>query len=275
MIRIMVVKYLALVSLLTGTSGFLVTNHTCVHDKFNCQDGSCIPINWRCDNEIDCKSGIDEEGCHNKTTCSGGSFRCSSGACVPHRWRCDGEMDCNDGSDEQNCTSSVSTTTTQSTTQSMMTSIMTTSSSTEKTPPSPTTMRPDPSCQDEQLNCQVLVADIDICSMPVSAQLLCASTCHMCSGSPGTQHVTNSHIPHTSHMNPGFPTAAPSSTTGSTHAPYTAPPTDEAIVSGCEDAENNCAHLVKTVNICSDTVKAKFLCKRTCSVCDEAPVLIG
>ncbi|XP_062586689.1 low-density lipoprotein receptor-like [Saccostrea cucullata] len=272
----MVAKYLTLFSFFTGTFGFLVTNHTCVHDKFNCQDGSCIPINWRCDNEIDCKSGIDEDGCHNKTTCSGGSFQCSSGACIPHRWRCDGEMDCNDGSDEQKCSSSVSTSTTHSTSLPVITSVIMTSSSTsstEKASTSKTTMKPDPNCRDEQLNCQVLVADIDICSMPVSAQLLCASTCNMCSGSTGSQHVTNIHSSqsYTSHVNPGFPTAAPTSTTtGSTHAPYTAPPTDVAILSGCEDAESNCAHLVKTVNICSDPVKAKFLCKRTCSICDEA-----
>lgn len=49
--------------LVLGTFGLPTTNHTCVHDKFNCQDGTCIPINWRCDGEMDCKSEIDEYGC--------------------------------------------------------------------------------------------------------------------------------------------------------------------------------------------------------------------
>ncbi|XP_048776892.2 low-density lipoprotein receptor-like isoform X2 [Ostrea edulis] len=277
----MVEKYLVLVFLVHGTFGLPTTNHTCVHDKFNCQDGTCIPINWRCDGEMDCKSEIDEYGCDNKTTCSGGSFQCSSGACVPHRWRCDGEVDCQDGSDEENCVSIVPTSTTQSTMSSasmMMTSSSEISIATTMTS-GPSIEGPDPSCKDGQLNCQVLVADIDICSMPASAQLLCASTCHMCSGSSGSQHVTNTQSMQTNHVNPGFPTAAPTSATkattteGSTHAPYTAPPTDETAGPGCVDVENNCDHLVKTVNICNDGVKARFLCQKTCNVCDGLQII--
>jgi hypothetical protein len=49
--------------LVLGAFGLPATNHTCVHDKFNCQDGTCIPINWRCDGEKDCKSELDEKGC--------------------------------------------------------------------------------------------------------------------------------------------------------------------------------------------------------------------
>ena len=35
----------------------------CLHDKFDCGNGQCIPIHWRCDNETDCKSGADEMKC--------------------------------------------------------------------------------------------------------------------------------------------------------------------------------------------------------------------
>nr|XP_022322794.1 uncharacterized protein LOC111124227 [Crassostrea virginica] len=126
---------------------------------------------------------------------------------------------------------------------------------------------PDPNCKDEQLNCQVLVADIDICSMPASAQLLCASTCHLCGGSSGSEHVTNSlQTTHSNlYSNSGHPTSLTtkmSTTVGSTHAPYTAPPTKEVVASGCVDAEDNCEHLVKTVNICSDPIKAEFYVKK-------------
>lgn len=116
--------------------------------------------------------------------------------------------------------------------------------------------------------------------MPASAQLLCASTCHLCGGSSGSEHVTNSlQTTHSNlYSNSGHPTSLTtkmSTTVGSTHAPYTAPPTKEVVASGCVDAEDNCEHLVKTVNICSDPIKAEFLCQKTCSVCGSSAPIVG
>lgn len=277
--------YMVFINLLACVLSLPTANHTCQHDKYACGDGACIPVNWVCDGEVDCKNDMDEQNCDHPTTCSGGSYQCSSGACVPHRWRCDGELDCNDGSDEENCTSTVSVTATKSTTSTMTSSISSVPPLTSTMPISSSTISllgPDPNCRDEQLNCHVLVTDIDICSMPASAQLLCASTCRMCSGSSGSQNHVTDH--QTTKHNPGHPTASTQTmttstpttktTTGTSHSPYTAPSTNVPAASGCVDAEDNCEHLVKTINICSDPVKAEFICQRTCNACGTTDNLI-
>nr|XP_034317987.1 low-density lipoprotein receptor-like isoform X2 [Crassostrea gigas] len=180
---------------------------------------------------------MDEQNCDHPTTCSGGAYQCSSGACVPHRWHCDGKLDCNDGSDEENCTSTVSETTTKSTTSTMTSSISSVPPLTSTMPISSSTISllgPDPNCRDEQLNCHVFVTDIDIClffTTPASAQLLCASTCHMCSGSSESQNHVTDH--QTTKHNPGHPTASTltlttstpitMTTTGTSHSPYIIP----------------------------------------------------
>ena len=38
-----------------------------------------------------------------QTSCSGDEFTCSDGTCVPLNFRCDLKADCSDRSDEQNC----------------------------------------------------------------------------------------------------------------------------------------------------------------------------
>ena len=35
----------------------------CDNDQFQCKNGHCIPIRWRCDADADCMDGSDEERC--------------------------------------------------------------------------------------------------------------------------------------------------------------------------------------------------------------------
>ncbi|KAF3856478.1 hypothetical protein F7725_017201 [Dissostichus mawsoni] len=72
--------------------------------QFTCNNGRCINVNWRCDNDNDCGDNSDEAGCSH--SCSSAQFKCNSGRCIPDYWTCDGDNDCGDYSDEThaNCT---------------------------------------------------------------------------------------------------------------------------------------------------------------------------
>lgn len=61
----------------------------CPPNSFECSDGSCIPMVWKCDGVAECPGGTDEavELCQ-KTNCSETDFRCvHSGLCIPGDWR--------------------------------------------------------------------------------------------------------------------------------------------------------------------------------------------
>ncbi|GFR58418.1 low density lipoprotein receptor [Elysia marginata] len=77
----------------------------CPADEFQCKNGRCITLAWKCDLQDDCHDNSDEQGC-NYPTCTDDYFRCNSGKCIPERWFCDGHADCPDNSDEdvQQCT---------------------------------------------------------------------------------------------------------------------------------------------------------------------------
>ncbi len=73
-------------------------------------DSMCIPKDWICDEQKDCKNGADEENCH-ATTCTADEFQCENGKCITGRWVCDQDNDCGDNSDEgSNCREYINTT---------------------------------------------------------------------------------------------------------------------------------------------------------------------
>ncbi|XP_077531619.1 vitellogenin receptor Yl-like [Haemaphysalis longicornis] len=77
----------------------------CPQGWFDCENGRCIAMFWKCDGENDCGNHKDETGCgsaHN--ACRSDKFAChDSSYCVPKIWLCDGEADCHDSSDELDC----------------------------------------------------------------------------------------------------------------------------------------------------------------------------
>uniref|UniRef100_W5M153 Heparan sulfate proteoglycan 2 n=1 Tax=Lepisosteus oculatus TaxID=7918 RepID=W5M153_LEPOC len=76
---------------------------TCMPDEFTCQDGECVPLEYRCDNRLDCHDMSDELDCRTPSPCEPNEFKCQNGRCALKLWRCDGDNDCGDNSDESYC----------------------------------------------------------------------------------------------------------------------------------------------------------------------------
>ncbi|XP_078605134.1 vitellogenin receptor-like isoform X4 [Branchiostoma floridae x Branchiostoma japonicum] len=77
------------------------TVEICDEDKFQCDNGRCIPNHWVCDTDNDCADNSDESNC-GAVTCPAGQFQCLQGyPCIQMSWRCDGYKDCPDNSDEE------------------------------------------------------------------------------------------------------------------------------------------------------------------------------
>jgi hypothetical protein len=100
--------------------------------SFACNDGTLFPLEYRCDDLVDCAGGEDEQNCR---TCDDGTelpssficdgyrdcagnedeqaclvgptYQCENGETINGSWRCDGYyIDCADGSDEAGCAES-------------------------------------------------------------------------------------------------------------------------------------------------------------------------
>uniref|UniRef100_A0A0K2T8A8 EGF-like domain-containing protein n=1 Tax=Lepeophtheirus salmonis TaxID=72036 RepID=A0A0K2T8A8_LEPSM len=76
----------------------------CAKDQFTCSNGHCIDLNLKCDGEIDCEDGSDENlliACQNITCDKDNQFMCANKAsCIELESICDRYDDCMDGSDE-------------------------------------------------------------------------------------------------------------------------------------------------------------------------------
>lgn len=81
--------------------GRLAVYPECDVTEFRCGNQRCVPLDYVCDGDDDCRDGSDERDCG--AGACGGGHRCRSGQCLWEALVCNGVWDCPDGSDEANC----------------------------------------------------------------------------------------------------------------------------------------------------------------------------
>ncbi|XP_072041696.1 uncharacterized protein [Amphiura filiformis] len=72
----------------------------CAEGLHKCDNGKCIPEDYRCDYFDGCGDNSDEADCECDLSTD---FMCTAGGCIHADWVCDGHADCTDGSDEDLC----------------------------------------------------------------------------------------------------------------------------------------------------------------------------
>nr|XP_002736238.2 PREDICTED: uncharacterized protein LOC100377031 [Saccoglossus kowalevskii] len=71
----------------------------CSKYEYECNDGSCINLNYVCDGIDNCPDSGDELNC----VCMSWQWKCADDTCIPLWMHCNREQDCSDGSDEWDC----------------------------------------------------------------------------------------------------------------------------------------------------------------------------
>lgn len=76
----------------------------CPQGQFPCRDSiGCVNVSARCDGQIQCPTGSDEENCPPAQGCLESDWTCHNHICIPKEQRCNRLNDCLDNSDEENC----------------------------------------------------------------------------------------------------------------------------------------------------------------------------
>lgn len=82
---------------------FALVYPECGPAEFRCDNKRCIPLEYVCDVDDDCRDGSDERRCKQK--CDGpNEFSCDDNTlCLSNAFKCNGLEDCKDGYDEMDC----------------------------------------------------------------------------------------------------------------------------------------------------------------------------